>query len=361
MKIEMNRMFVDDEIRKAVMETLESGRYVKGPMAGRFEDRFKELTGSRYAISCSSGSSALMLAFKAIGISSGDEVIVPSHTFAATINGFWHFGARPRFVDIDPETFTMDPELVKEAITSRTRAIAPVHIYGHPVEMGPILDMAYEHDLKVVCDAAQSHGAIYKGRDIGVMGDITCYSFFPSKIVTVAGEGGMVTTDNEELYETMLALRNHGRLPAERDVHHMAGFNMRLPEILSAVGSVQLKHMDEWIERRREIARRYDEGLERIEGLTLPVERPWAKHVYYLYVVRTDRRDELKEHLKASQIDTAVHYPVPVHRMPYIDDPPWLPKTEQAVKEILSLPLHPLLGDDEADRVIGSVRSFFKG
>lgn len=361
MKIEMNRMFVDDEIKKAVMDTLESGRYVKGPKAREFEDDFRRLTGSRYAISCSSGSSALMLAFKAIGISTGDEVIVPSHTFAATVNGFWHFGGRPRFVDIDPETYTMDPDLVEKAITSRTRAIAPVHIYGHPVDMEPIIELARKNDLRVIGDAAQSHGALYKGKDIGVLGDITCYSFFPSKIVTVAGEGGMMTTDDEELHETMLALRNHGRLPTERDVHHLPGFNMRLPEILAAVGAVQLKHMQPWIDGRRAIARRFNEGLSGIEGLMLPEERGWARHVYYLYVVRTSRRDELREHLERYGIDTAVHYPVPVHRMPYIEDPPWLPRTDEAVNEILSLPMHPLLGDDEVDRIIEGVRTFFKG
>jgi perosamine synthetase len=251
MTIEMNRMFVDDETKEALISTLESGRYVKGPRAHEFEEVFKASCGSKFAVSCSSGSSALMLAFKAMGLEPEDEVIVPSHTFAATVNGFWHYGARPRFVDIDPKTYTIDPEKIESAINERTRAIVPVHLYGHPADMDRILEIADEYALYVVGDAAQSHGARSHGTDIGRLGDMVCYSFFPSKIVTVAGEGGMVTTDDPELHELLLALRNHGRLPSERDIHHMAGFNMRLPELLAAVGSVQMKHMDDWIERRR--------------------------------------------------------------------------------------------------------------
>lgn len=359
MAIEMNRMFVDDETKEALIRTLESGRYVKGPRTEEFEGAFKATCGAKYAVACSSGSSALMLAFKAIDLGPDDEVIVPSHTFAATINGFWHYGARPRFVDIDPRTYTLDPAKLEEAVNERTRAIVPVHLYGHPADMGPILDLADEYALYVVGDSAQSHGAEYKGENIGVLGDMTCYSFFPSKIVTVAGEGGMVTTNDPEIYDLLLALRNHGRLPSERDIHHMAGFNMRLPELLAAVGTVQLKHMSIWIERRREIAKMYDEGLAGIEGLTLPVEEEWARHVYYLYVVRTKARDRLKEHLKGLGIESAVHYPVPVHKMPYIEDPPSLPETESAVSEILSLPMHPLLSNEEVDKVIQGVKSFF--
>jgi len=358
-RIGMNRMFVDPETKRALIETLESGRYVKGPKAEEFETAFNDLVGSRFSVSCSSGSSALMLAFKAIEVGPGDEVIVPSHTFAATVNGFWHYGARPRFVDIDPDTYTMDPSEVEKAVNERTKAIVPVHIYGHPVDMDPIMKVAKENDLYVIGDAAQSHGAMYKGEDIGLHGHMTCYSFFPSKIVTVAGEGGMISTADPNLHERILALRNHGRLPSERDLHHMAGFNMRLPELLAAVGTVQLRHMNEWIHRRREIAKAYDEGMADLEGLTTPVEREWAKHVYYLYVVRTVGRDELMQHLKGLGSDSAVHYPVPVHLMPYIQDPPGLPQTERAVDEILSLPMHPLMTDEEVSAVIDGVRSFY--
>lgn len=361
MKIDLNRMFVDDETREAVLEVLESGRYVKGPKAAGFEEGFADLIGDVRCVSCSSGSTALMLAFSALGIGPGDEVIVPSHTFIASINGFYHYGARPVFVDIDPETYTMDPQAVRDAVTEKTRAILPVHIYGHPADMDPILSTGEKHGIPVIGDAAQAHGAEYKGADVGKLGLMTCYSFFPSKIITVAGEGGMISVKNEKLHRDLAALRNHGRYPGERDVSTVAGFNMRLPEINAAVGCVQLRHMPEWIERRREIARVYNEELQGVGDLILPVERSWGKHVYYLYVVRSSRRDELQKFLKEKGIASGVHYRVPAHRMPYMGEVPDLPVTDRIVDEILSLPMHPLLSGEEQGDVIKAVREFFEG
>jgi len=365
MTVQLNRMFVDPEIRKAALETLESGHYVKGPRASEFESEFARAVGGVHAVSCSSGSTALMLAFKALDMGRGDEVIVPSHTFVATVNGFWHYGARPKFVDIDPETYTMDPEKVRKAVTKRTAAIVPVHIYGHPADMTPILELGEELDIPVIGDAAQSHGAKYRGVDIGKLGDMTCYSFFPSKIITVAGEGGMITCKDEELCELLQALKDHGRYPSDPDSKYMssiAGFNMRLPELLAAIGNVQLKHMEEWIGRRRELAAIYNKELEGVGDLILPVEKEWARHVYYLYVVRTGAsgRKALMEQMRKDGISTGIHYPIPVHRMPYIKKAPRLPVTERIVDEILSLPMHPLMTEEEQGEVIASVKAFFK-
>ena len=359
MRIDMNRMFVDDEIREAALEVIESGRYVKGPKAKEFEEAFSELVGGVESASCSSGSGALMLAFGVLGIGAGDEVIVPSHTFVATVNGFWHYGARPVFADIDPRTYTIDPERVEDAITERTKAIVPVHLYGHPADMGRLLEISEEHGVPIVGDAAQAHGSKYRGEDVGRMGLMTCYSFFPSKIVTVGGEGGMVTSKDPEFIEKVKAMRNHGREKGEKFVSSFPGFNMRLPEIGAAMGIVQLKHMKEWIDRRRDIARVYSQELEGVSDLMIPVEEDWGYHTYYLYVIRTAKRDDLADHLRRMDISTGVHYPVPVHKMPFIGDSPDLPETEKAVSEILSLPMHPLLTAEEQKEVIEGVRSFF--
>lgn len=358
MKIPLNKMFVDDETRNAVMEVLESGRYVKGPRASELEERFSHLAGAAHSVSCSSGSTALMLAFKALEISEGDEVIVPSHTFIASINGFHHYGAFPTFVDIDPDTYTLDVEKVREAINVNTAAIVPVHLYGHPADMGPLRDLAEENEIALIGDAAQAHGATYKGKDVGSIGDMTCYSFFPSKVVTVAGEGGLITCDDEEVYNTLKALRNHGRYDGERDVSSMPGFNFRLPEIQAAVGIIQLKHMEEWIGRRREIAKVYSEELSGLDWLIRPIEKEWAKHVYYLYVIRTKGRDALKKHLESKGIASGIHYRVPAHKMPYIFNPPELPVTERIVNEILSLPMHPLLTEEDQKDIISAIKSF---
>jgi dTDP-4-amino-4,6-dideoxygalactose transaminase len=359
MSIELNRMFVDGEIREAILEVLESGRYVKGPKAREMEEEFAKLVKAEHAVSCSSGSTALMLAFKALGIGPGDEVIMPSHTFIASLNGFYHFGGKPVFVDIDPVSYTMDPELTEGAITENTKAIMPVHIYGHPADMGAFSDIAEDNELALIGDAAQAHGALYNGKDIGSMGDMTCYSFFPSKIITVAGEGGMITCEDDELGTLLKALRDHGRYPGERDISSMAGFNFRLPEILAAAGRIQLKHMEGWIDRRREIAREYGNGLEGVGDIVIPVEKEWARHVYYLYVIRTSRRDDLSKHLKERGISTGIHYRVPVHNMPYVEWDKPLPETEKLVDEILSIPMHPLLSDDEISNILEGVRSFF--
>ena len=360
MNVALNRMFVDEEIKRAVLEVLESGWYVKGPRAGELEELFCTITGSEFAVSCSSGTSALMLAFASLGLGQGDEVLVPSHTFAASVNGFYHLGVRPIFVDIDPETYTMDVEDMREKATDRTRAILPVHLYGHPADMDPIIELARERDLKVVSDACQSHGALYRGKDVGAIGDIICYSFFPSKIITVAGEGGIITCRSREHRDLMKALANHGRFEGERDIHRMPGYNMRLSEILAAVGAVQLKHIGEWVERRREIARVYTEELDGVGDMVTPHEADWASHAYYLYVIRSASRDALKEHLARESIASGIHYPIPVHKMPYLEGNTSLPVTERVVDEILSIPMHPLLEEEEQKLIIGSIRRFYR-
>jgi dTDP-4-amino-4,6-dideoxygalactose transaminase len=293
----------------------------------------------------------------ALGIGAGDEVIIPSHTFIATGSPAKFLGASLVYADIDPEIYTIDPADIERKITSRTRAIIPVHLYGHPCDMDPINELARANNIYVVEDACQAHSATYKGRKTGSLGDIACFSFFPSKNMTVLGDGGMVTTNNSELAQKVRMMRDHGR--TQKYVHEMFGLNCRLSEVHAAIGREQLKHLAEWTERRRAIAVRYDTLL-RYSGVAIPVERDWAKHVYYMYVIRVKERDNLASCLKEKGIETGIHYPVPVHRQPYLRSDIRLPITEQYVDEILSLPMHPQLRDEEVDYVASEVLNFMR-
>jgi dTDP-4-amino-4,6-dideoxygalactose transaminase len=251
----------------------------------------------------------------------------------------------------------MDPADVERRITSRTKTIIPVHLYGHPCDMDPITELARANNIHVVEDACQAHGAAYKGRKAGSLGNIACFSFYPSKNMTVLGDGGMVTTNDGELAQKVRMMRDHGR--TQKYVHEMFGLNCRLSEVHAAVGREQLKHLADWTERRRAIASRYDTLL-RDSEVVLPVERDWAEHVYYMYVIRLKQRDKLASYLKNKGIETGIHYPVPVHRQPYLMSDVRLPITEQYVDEILSLPMHPQLSDQDVDYVASEVRNFLR-
>jgi dTDP-4-amino-4,6-dideoxygalactose transaminase len=293
----------------------------------------------------------------ALGIRAEEEVIVPSHTFVATASPAKFLGATIVYVDVDPDTYTMDPADVERRITSRTKTIIPVHLYGHPCDMDPITELARANNIHVVEDACQAHGAAYKGRKAGSLGNIACFSFYPSKNMTVLGDGGMVTTNDGELAQKVRMMRDHGR--TQKYVHEMFGLNCRLSEVHAAVGREQLKHLADWTERRRAIASRYDTLL-RDSEVVLPVERDWAEHVYYMYVIRLKQRDKLASYLKNKGIETGIHYPVPVHRQPYLMSDVRLPITEQYVDEILSLPMHPQLSDQDVDYVASEVRNFLR-
>jgi perosamine synthetase len=387
MEIPLSKMYVDDQIEKAVLNVLNSGRYINGQHIKSFEQEFAGLCGTQYAVGVSSGTSAILLSLMALGIGEGDEVIVPSHTFIATASPAKFLGATIVYADIDPEAYTIDPAEVKRKITARTRAVIPVHLYGHPCDMDPINELARAHNIYVIEDACQAHGASYYSHQtqqtstnlnespsvsislrpsqqtqrtehrVGSLGDIACFSFFPSKNMTVLGDGGMITTNDSQLAHKVGMLRDHGR--TQKYVHDMLGLNCRLSELHAAIGREQLKHLTEWTEKRRAIAARYD-ALLRDSGVVTPVEREWARHVYYMYVVRVKQRDKLASYLKSKSIETGIHYPVPVHRQPCLKSDVHLPITERYVDEILSLPMHPQLSDEQVAYVASEVRSFME-
>jgi perosamine synthetase len=357
MRIPLSKMYVDDGIRKALLDVLDSGRYINGQTLKSFEQEFSGLCGTKYAIGASSGTSAILLSLMALGVGEGDEVIVPSHTFIATASPAKFLGAAPVYADIDPETYTLAPAEVQRKITARTKAIIPVHLYGHPCDMDPINELARAHKIPVIEDACQAHGATYKGRKTGSLSDIACFSFYPSKNMTVLGDGGMITTSDGELAQKMRMMRDHGR--TQKYVHEMLGLNFRLSEVHAAIGREQLKHLEEWTERRRAIAALYNILL-RDSGVVVPVEREWARHVYHMYVIRLKQRDKLASYLKEKGIETGIHYPVPLHRQPVLMTDVRLPVTEQSANEVLSLPMHPQLTDGEVDYVASAVRSFME-
>jgi len=357
MDIPLSKMYVDDRIHKVVADVLNSGRYINGQNLKAFEQEFAGLCTTKYGVGVSSGTSAILLSLMALGIGEGDEVIVPSHTFIATASPAKFLGASLVYADIDPQTYTIDPGEVKKKITPRTRAIIPVHLYGHPCDMDAINELARAHNISVLEDACQAHGATYKGRKTGSLGDIACFSFFPSKNMTVLGDGGMITTNNGELAQKVEMLRDHGR--TQKYVHDMLGLNCRLSEVHSAIGREQLKHLADWTERRRAIAAKYN-ALLCDSGVTVPVEREWGKHVYYMYVIRAKQRDKLASYLDGKGIETGIHYPVPVHRQPCLKSDVHLPVTEKYVDEILSLPMHPQLTDEQVHYVASEVRNFME-
>lgn len=357
MEIPLSKMYVDNQIERDVLEVLNSGQYINGQNLHTFEEEFADFCGTKYAVGVSSGTSAILLSLMALGIGRGDEVIVPSHTFIATATPAKFLGATVVFADIDPETYTIDPADIRSKISTRTKAIIPVHLYGHPCDMGSLNELASGNNLHIIEDACQAHGARYKRKRTGSLGDIACFSFYPSKNMTVLGDGGMITTDNEELAQKVRMCRDHGR--TQKYVHELLGLNCRLSEIHAVIGRDQLRHLAEWNARRREIAIRYNTLLDNC-GVVVPVEREWAEHVYHMYVIRVGHRDELASYLKERGIGTGIHYPVPLHRQPCIKSDVPLPITEKYVNEILSLPVYPQLSNNEVDRVASAVKSFME-
>jgi dTDP-4-amino-4,6-dideoxygalactose transaminase len=361
MKIPLVKVYMDDGIKKAVLEVLDSGWYILHERVQEFEKKFAEFCGVKNAVCVASGTAAIFLSLKALDIKHGDEVIIPSFSFIATANPILEVGAKPVFVDIDPRTYTIDPEKIRKAVTKRTKAIMPVHLYGHPADMDPILDIAEENDLYVVEDACQSHGAEYKGRRTGGIGNVACFSFYPSKNMTVCGDGGAVVTNDGEVAEKVRKLRDHGRV--DKYVFDLQGYNLRFNEIQAAIGLKQLEKLPRWNEARRNIAEMYNKALEDL--VTTPIEESWAKHVYHLYVIRTEKRNKLKEFLGNRGVSTLVHYPVPIHEQPAITSvmgaQPMLKNTTKFAKEVLSIPMHPSLTKHEVEYVSDNIGEFFEG
>jgi len=347
---------IKDEVLAAVANVFDSTEFVLGREVAAFEEEFAAYCRVRHCIAVNSGTSALHLALLAAGIGPGDEVITVPCTFVATVAAIVYTGARPVFVDVDPATYTMDPGQIQAAITPRTKAILPVHLYGNPADMGSILDIARRHRLIVIEDAAQAHGAEYKGRRCGSMGEMGCFSFYPGKNLGAYGEGGMVATNSPELARTIRMLRNWG---GEKKYQHvLKGFNYRMEGIQGAILRVKLRYLEAWTEARRRHAAAYSEAL-RDSGLITPTELPGNRHVYHIYAVLTDHRQELSEHMAAQGLQTGIHYPHPVHLLPAYADlgysPGDFPISESIAARELSLPMFSELTADQIGDVTHAI------
>jgi dTDP-4-amino-4,6-dideoxygalactose transaminase len=346
---------IGPEVEEAALGVLRSGRYVLGPEVAAFEEEFARFSAARHAIGVNTGTSALHLALLALGVGPGDEVVTVAFTFVATAAAILYCGARPVLVDVAPDTLTMDPGLLERAITPRTRAIVPVHLYGQPADMGPIMVVAGRHGIPVVEDAAQAHGAEYQGRRAGSMGTLGCFSFYPGKNLGAAGEGGAVTTDDDALARKIRLLRDWG---AEHKYdHQMVAYNYRLEELQASILRVKLRHLEAWSEARRSIAGTYREQL---ADLSPVGELPDSRHVYHVFAIRSHRREQLRQSLEQRGVQTGIHYPIPVHLQPGYAElgygPGDFPAAEQAAAQVLSLPIYPELTRDQQSHVIGAVR-----
>jgi len=333
-------------VREAVHRVQESGWFILGEELKEFERQFASYVGSQYCIGVNSGSDALVLALHAAGIAKGDEVILPSHTFIATADAVIRNGATPVFVDIDPETYCMDGTSIARLITPRTRALLPVHLYGHPVDMAPLVEVANDHSIVVIEDACQAHGSEYHGKKTGSIGTIGCFSFYPGKNIGAYGDAGCMVTNDQNLCDRMRMLRNYGQ--KEKYFSECLGMNSRMDEIQAAVLRVKLDHLDQWNNRRRYLAGLYNEFFLEWD-IETPVERSYAHHVYHLYVVRTKKRDIVRSGLEKQGIETGIHYPVPVHKQPSYAQKglvPTLPTTEKICREIVSIPINPWMDED---------------
>ncbi len=333
-----------DELNAAIQRVLRSGQFIMGPEVTAFEAEVAEYLRVRHAIGVNSGTDALVIGLKALGVGPGDEVVTTPFTFFATAEAVSQVGATPVFVDIDPETYNMDPALIEEKITPYTKAILSVHLFGQAAEMDPILALAEEYGLKLLEDVAQAFGGEYRGRKLGTIGDAGAFSFFPSKNLGAYGDGGLLTTNDATVAEAARMLRAHG---AKKKYHNeIVGYNSRLDALQAAILRVKLPCIDGWNEGRREIARRYSALLDQVPGIATPHEAPNRLHVYHQYTVRIrdGRRDEVRERLARAGVETMIYYPVSVHRLPVYEGIGYrLPRTERAEGEVLSLPIWPSL------------------
>jgi dTDP-4-amino-4,6-dideoxygalactose transaminase len=352
---------IKDEIDAAIQRVVDSTSFIMGPDVRAFEDEFARFCGVRYAVGVDSGTAALHLAFLTCDIGPGDEVITTPHTFIATIGMLGRVGARPVFVDIDPRTYNMDPAKIEAAITERTKAIMPVHLYGQPAEMDSILEIADKHGLKVIEDAAQAHGAEYKGRRTGSMGHVAIFSFYPGKNLGAYGDAGAVVTDDGEIAEKVRLLRNHGR--RDKYEHLLQGFNYRIDTLQAAILRAKLAHLEEWNEARRRRAAAYRELLGDLD-LVLPYEPEHVRAVYHLFVVRLQERDALLEYLKERGISTGIHYPIPLHLQPACrhlgHKEGDFPITEEFARQVLSLPMYPELTQAQIQEVVRAIKEFLE-
>jgi dTDP-4-amino-4,6-dideoxygalactose transaminase len=356
---------IRDEVTEAVLRTLESQKFILGPEVAAFEKEIAEWNSSRFAIGCASGSDALLLALMALDIQPGDEVITTPFTFVATVGAIVRLGAKPVFVDIDPATYNLAPALLAPAITPRTKAVIPVHLFGLAADMDPILEICEAHRIPVVEDAAQAIGATYKGRRTGNLGTIGCFSFYPTKNLGAAGDAGLLTTNDEGLADRLRVLANHGS--RERYNYETVGINSRLDSLQAAILRVKLRHLKDWEKGRQRIASRY---AELVDVVTLPPQPEDRTHVFHQFTMRTQQRDELRAYLTGQGIPTEIYYPSPLHLQTgyaYLGHTEGdFPESERAAKQVLSLPIYPELEDQNQQEVLHAILKFheipvFKG
>lgn len=349
--IRLARPVLEVEERAAVDRVLRSGMLAQGPEVAAFEEAFAAYVDVEHAVAVNSGTSGLHLGLLAAGVGPGDDVIVPSFTFAATANAVALAGATPVFVDIEPGFLTLDPAAVRDAVTPRTVGMIPVHLFGHPCDLTELHRVARDHDLFILEDAAQAHGATWSGRRVGSGSLAGVFSFYPTKNMTT-GEGGMITTSDDEVARRCRLLRNQGM--SRRYDNEIIGFNLRMTDIAAAIGRVQLGRLPGWTASRRANARDFDQRLRRVE---VPPVRAGAGPVYHQYTIQSDQRDDLRERLRLAGVESAVYYPTPVHRLPPFARPAHLPVTEDATRRVLSLPVHPFLSDEARTRIVRAVNA----
>ncbi len=352
---------IKPEIDAAIAKVLSEGHFIMGPEVLELEKALAQYLGVKHVIACANGTDALVMTMDVLGISPGDEVITTPYTFIASVECVSHLGGTPVFVDVEPDSFTIDPEKIKKAITPRTKAIIPVHIFGQPCDMDAIMAIAKEHNLAVVEDCAQAIGATYKGKRVGSIGHIGCFSLFPTKNLGCYGDGGFIVTDSDEWAALLRRKRTHGSNP--KYYHDMFGYNSRLDTLQAAIVLAKLPHLDNWNSKRLEIARRYNEAFQGLP-VRLPVEKEGRGHVYHLYMMGTDDRDAFKAHLDNLGIGSGVYYPLPMHLQKVYADmghqPGDLPVAEALAPSMLAIPCFPELTEEEQNQVIEAVKSYFR-
>lgn len=352
------------EMAEAAINALLNEHFVSGESVHKFEEEFAKYCGAAFAVSTNSGTDALQIALEALGVTERHHVITTPASFIATSNAILHVRALPSFADIDLKTYTLDPMELERLVTEKTRAVLPVHLYGYPADMDSINEIARNHGLFVVEDACQAHGAFYKARKVGSLGDVACFSFYPSKNMTVGGDGGMLVTNDEAVAEKAAKLRDCGR--RDRYVHEMIGYTARLNTVNAAIGRIQLKYLDSWNETRRRNAEIYNHLLSGIEGLILPPEEDsGTEAVYHLYVIRTKHRDRLKQWLESNGIQCGIHYPLPIHLQPIYREmfgfsEGMFLKTEELCNTCLSIPMYPDLAENDLEFVSEKIHKFFE-
>jgi dTDP-4-amino-4,6-dideoxygalactose transaminase len=351
------------EFNQAIQEVIESSAFAGGRFVTAFEQDFAAYCNTAYAIGVGSGTEALWLSLLASGVGSGDEVITVPSTFMATAEAITYCGARPVFVDVDERTYTMDPNALKGALTTRTKAIIPVHLFGQAADMDPILEFGRNHGLHVIEDACQAHGATYKGKRVGTFGDTACFSFYPGKNLGAFGEAGAIVTNNPELNEKISVLRDHGQ--ERKYFHSVVGWNCRMDGIQAAVLRIKLRQLEAANQRRRNHAAAYDAGLRELEGVITPTEASYARHVYHIYAIRVSNRDETIKCLADQGISTGIHYPVPVHLQEAYRNLGYergqFPVAENCATEFLSLPMYPELTRSQVEQAIEGVKEAVAG